>query len=123
MGNICEIFSKNSKYDDDDDFIYYNKKNKEEIIPPEIEYDEPPSYNSINHNQSTPIPIVYDQKTHPIPIVYDQKTHPIPIVYDQKKQFIEYRTPTYIENSENYQDFLITGVFAGVVAEDMFNCD
>tara|TARA_Y100000389_G_scaffold153612_1_gene153912 strand:+ start:436 stop:774 length:339 start_codon:yes stop_codon:yes gene_type:complete len=112
MGNICEIFSKNSKYEDDDDFIYYNKKNKEEIIPPEIEYDQPPSYNSINHNQSTPIPIVYDQKT-----------HPIPIVYDQKKQFIEYRTPTYIENSENYQDFLITGVFAGVVAEDMFNCD
>lgn len=98
MGNICEIFSKNSKYDEHDDFIYYNKKNKEKIIPPEIEYDEPPPYNSINYNQSTPIPIVYDQKT----------------------QFIEYRRPIYIENSEN---FFITGVLAGVVAEDMFNCD
>lgn len=108
MGNICEIFSKNSKYDEHDDFIYYNKKNKEKIILPEIEYDEPPPYNSINYNQSTSIPIIYNQKTHPIPIVYDPSI-----------QIIEYRR-IYIDN---YQDNFTTGVLAGVMIEDIFNCD
>ena len=98
MGNICEIFSKNNKYDDD--IIYQNKKNKDDIIPPAylIEYDEPPPYNSINYNHSNPIPIVYDSSI----------------------QNIEYRRPIYIDN---YQDNITTGVLAGIMIEDIFNCD
>jgi len=98
MGNICEIFSKNNKYDDD--IIYRHKKNKDNIIPPAylIEYDEPPPYNSINYNHSNPIPIVYDPSI----------------------QIIEYRRPIYIDN---YQDNYTTGVLAGIMIEDIFNCD
>ena len=97
MGNICEIFSKNNKYYHDD-IIHYNKKNKEETIIPALEEDDPPNYNSINYNQSNPIQILYDPSI----------------------QIMEYRRPIFIDN---YQDNYTTDILAGVMIEDIFNCD